>query len=89
MTTTPVSKILTRHDRGESVATIAAALSLSPGYIYGVLRRERPKRQRKARVTTSDLPRMIVGLHRQKIKPARIAVVLGITRQYVSKVLTK
>ncbi len=89
MTTSPKDKILTRHDRGESVATIADALSLSPGYIYGVLRRERPKRQRKARETTSDMPRMIVGLHKQKIKPARIAVVLGVSRQYVHRVLSE
>lgn len=83
MTTTTLSKILTRHDRGESVAAIAKALSLSPGYIYGVLRRFRPQRARKPRTPTSDMPRMIVGLHKQKIKPARIAVVLGVSRAYV------
>lgn len=85
--TTTLDKILTRADRGEPVTKIADALSLSPGYIYGVLRAERPKRQRKARETTSDMPRMIRGLQRAGLKPARIAVVLGITRQYVSKVL--
>lgn len=88
MTQTTLSRILTRHDRGEPVAAISAALDLSAGYVYGVLRRERPKRARKPRELTSDMPRMIRGLAAQRIRPSRIAVVLGITRQYVSKVLS-
>lgn len=87
MTKPNLDKILTRADRGESVEAIAKALDLTAGHVYSVLRRERPKRTRKPRATTSDLPRMIKGLYRQGHKPARIAVVLGITRQYVSQVL--
>jgi predicted transcriptional regulator len=81
--TTTLDKILKRHDKGESVATIADALSVSPGWVYALLREHRPKRERKARRTTSDFPRMIAGLHKQGLKPARIAVALGISRAYV------
>lgn len=87
--TTTLEKILKRCDKGEPVATIAEALDLTPGYVYGVLREHRPKRARKPRKSTSDKPRMIKGLYSQGIAPTRIAVVLGVSRQYVHKVLEK
>ena len=85
MTTT--DKILKRHDKGEDVATIAKALGVSAGYVYSALREHRPRRARKPRATTSDIPRMIRGMADQGIAQSRIAVVLGISRQYVSRVL--
>jgi hypothetical protein len=81
MTTT--DKILKRHDKGEHVAEIAAALDVTAGYVYGILREHRPKRRRKPRRSTSDNPRMIAGLFKQDIPPGRIAVVLGVSRAFV------
>lgn len=77
------TKILKRHDAKQSVADIALHLDMSAGYVYGVLREHRPNRARKARRTTSDLPRMIAGLAKQGIKPGRIAVALAVSRAYV------
>jgi hypothetical protein len=84
-----VTKILKLADRGQSASDIAVTVSKSPGYVYSVLREHRPDRQRKAHKTRSDNPRMIAGLHDQGIKPARIAVVLGVSRAYTYSELKK
>jgi hypothetical protein len=81
------SAILKRHDARQDAATIAAALSVSLSYVYSTLREHRPNRKRKSHPKRSDLPRMITGLHDQGIAQSRIAVVLGVSRQYVSRVL--
>jgi hypothetical protein len=80
--------ILKRHDAKQSAQEIAAALDVSMSYVYATLRSERPNRKRKTHPKRSDLPRMIAGLHGQGIPQSRIAVVLGVSRQYVSRVLT-
>ena len=82
-TETTVKRILARHDKGQPVKEISRALDVSSGFIYRVLRDLRPNRKRKPREKTSDVPRMIAGLAKQGIKPARVAVVLGVTRAYV------
>lgn len=86
---TTIDKILKKHDEGKDVATIAAALDVSAGYVYGVLRQFRAKRKRKPRKSTSDIPRMIHGMAKEGIAQSRIAVVLGVSRQYVSAVLAR
>ncbi len=80
--------ILKRHDAGELVEAIAKAESCTPGYVYGILRRERPKRKRKPRASTSELVPKIRGMA-QTIKPARIAELIGCSRAYVHKVLSE
>lgn len=75
--------VLTRHDAGDSIEAIAEALSISTRQVYNVLAKHRPDRPRKPRACTSDMPRMIRGLADRGMKAARIAVVLGISRQYV------
>lgn len=80
-----IDQILKRADKGESVAAIATALSVSPGYVYGILREHRPNRPRKARERTSDRPRIIAGLAAQGMAAGRIAKVLGISRAYAHR----
>ena len=92
--TTPSNRkadILTRSDAGEHPAAIAAALSVTPGYIYGILRTERPRRPRKAREKKSELRRMIVGLRAAGIPPVRVAFLLqhSCTRAWVYKILSE
>lgn len=83
LVTPTAAAILERHDRGETVSAIADAEKVSASFVYSVLRDQRPERPRKARAATSDKPRLIAGLAAQGIKPARIAVVLGVSRAYV------
>ena len=83
------ASILLRNDAGEPPATIAAAEAVSLGYVYGVLRSERPDRKRKARVTTSDKGRQIRGLAADGHKPKRIAFLCDVSRQYVYRELAK
>jgi IS30 family transposase len=91
VTTTKREQILTRSDAGESVAAISGALDVTPGYVYGVLRTERPRRARKVRDKTSELRRMVLGLAAQKIPPARIAFLLqrSCKRQYIYRILAE
>lgn len=84
-----VVKILKLADADHSASEIAAALEVSAGYVYSVLREHRPNRKRKAHKTRSDKPRMIAGLHDQGIPAARIAAVLGVSRAYVYSELGK
>jgi hypothetical protein len=62
-------------------------MQLTPGRVYAVLREHYPDRPRTPRGRTSDKPRAIQGLNEHGIKPARIAVLLSVTRQYVYRVL--
>lgn len=87
--TTPLAQILSLHDAGSDVATISRDIQRSTGYVYGVLRRERPNRTRKARTATSDTPRMVRGLAAQGIVVERIAVLCGCSKQYVYRILAE
>lgn len=91
MTTTRVD-ILSRNDAGQDVPTIAAALGVTLGYIYGVLREERPNRPHGNRGRRkSELRTMILGLRAQGILPARIAFLMKkkCARQYVYRILAE
>ena len=79
----PHTIILKLYDAGQDIETIADSLAISTRQVYNVLQKHRPDRPRKPRACTSDIPRMIKGLAGQGVKPARIAVVLGVSRQYV------
>lgn len=78
-----VTDILARWDSGEALEAIAAALNVSRRYVYAVLAEHRPGRERKKRECTSDKPRMIAGLAREGVKPARVAELLKCSRAYV------
>lgn len=89
MTTPLLPDILARADRGESAEAIAAASGLSVGYIYGILRRERPDLPRKRRAATSKVPATVRGMAATGIKAPRIAELLSIKRQYVYRILAE
>lgn len=85
--TTLVAQVLALSDAGQHPAQIATALSLSPGHVYGILRRERPNRPRKRRQGTSDVPRMVRGLDAAGITVERIAVLCACSRAYCYRIL--
>jgi transposase len=78
-----VPKILSRFDAGTSAMAIATALGVSEGYVYGVLRRERPNRKRKPRRRTSQKPKQIQALAKAGADANRIAKMLGCSKAYV------
>lgn len=83
-----VEYILRMHDSGLSVAAVAARAKVSASTVYAVLRQSRPDREKwKRREFRSDFPRQIMQLHGQGFKQSRIAAGLGISRQYVSRVI--
>jgi hypothetical protein len=84
---TTLDQILSWNDKGQHVATIAKALDVSPGYVYGVLREHRPKRARKPRTRTSTTRVLVLGLHKQGIAPRRIAFLAQCTPAYVYRLL--
>jgi hypothetical protein len=84
-----VSKILILADRKMSVEQIAALVSKSAGYVYSVLRTERPDRPRKVHKTRSDLPRKIAALHLAGKEAVAIAGKLGVSRAYVYRHLPR
>lgn len=89
--TTTLTKILALADADPPapVSTIAANLSVSPGYVYGVLREHRPTRKRKAH-KRSDRHYKIVNMHFLEGKSAtQIADELGLKRQGVHRHLSK
>lgn len=86
MTNLPAS-ILTLCDRGQSPAEIAAALGVSAGYVYKVLRDERPDRPRKSRRQTSEKPAQIRALAAREIAVPRIAFLLDCSTAYVYRIL--
>lgn len=83
----PLPTILQLADAGTSVADIAAAVDLTPGRVYGILRTERPDRTRSPRTRTSKVPNKVRALAAKGTKPARIAFVLGCSRAYVYRIL--
>jgi hypothetical protein len=86
--TTLIQNILARHDAGErNVAVIAEAESVSPGYVYGILRQHRPDRQRKPRERTSKKRKFILGLLAQGIQPPRVAFLAQCTPTYVYQLI--
>jgi hypothetical protein len=86
MTPTTREQILSLCDAGEPPGTIAASVQVSPGYVYSVLRSDRPGRPRVRRSCTSSIPDKVRALRAIGTKQARIAQLLGISRQYVSKI---
>ena len=85
---TKAAEILELHDTGSHVASIADTLKVSTATVYAVLRQHRPDRQKWVRQSyRSDFPRQIMELHEKGVKQARIAQELGISRQYVSRVI--
>jgi hypothetical protein len=84
---TTLDAILTHADRGESVATIAAALSVSPGFVYGVLRAHRPDRPRQPRTRTSKKRQLILGLLARGHQAPRVAFLAGCSAAYVYRLL--
>lgn len=78
-----LARVLELADSDKPVAEIAADVKLTQGRVYAVLREHRPDRKRSPRPCTSDLPAKIKILFAEKIKPARIAVLLDVSRAYV------
>jgi hypothetical protein len=87
--TPKVADIVARSDSGEQPDAIAVAVGLRPGRVYAVLREHRPDRQRKPRTRTSAVPDKVRGLASTGMLPARIAMLLGVKRQYVYKILSE
>lgn len=84
----PTSELLRLCDAGLFPADIAATTGASLSRVYTALRAHRPERARKPRPTTSSRPAQVRGMvNVAKMKPARVAAVLGVTRQYVYKCL--
>lgn len=90
MTTIP-ARVLQLSDSGAPPDAIAAALSVSTGYVYGILRRERPDRPRKARTRDSALRAKIVGLAGCGIARTRIVALLEneCSKAYVYRILSE
>jgi hypothetical protein len=78
-----VSKILKRHDHGDSVSTIATAEQVSFGHVYSTLRQHRPARPRQPRTRTSKKRKFILGLLAAKIAAPRVAFLASVTPAYV------
>ena len=78
-----VSKILARHDAGESVAAISSAESTSFGHVYSTLREHRPMRPRHPRTRTSEKRKLILGLLAGGIAPRRVAFLAECSPAYV------
>lgn len=78
-----IASILSLSDAGQSVAAVSRAVSVSPGYVYGVLREHRPDRQRKPRERTSAKRRLILGLLAQGVQPPRVAFLAQVSPAYV------
>lgn len=81
--------ILERHDAGQDVLTISRALSVTPGYVFGILRSERPNRPHGNRGRRKSELRVAIRFHStvEQMAPARIAEKLGTSRAYVYRIL--
>jgi len=79
--------ILSAADRGERIASIAAAAGVSVGRVYAILREHRPERTRSRRTVTSTVPLQVRALYAAGTKPRRIAELLGVSRAYVYAIL--
>lgn len=89
MTSPTALQIIKLSDAQKHPDEIAARLNVSISHVHTVLRRERPDRPRKPRTRTSDLRRMIIGLHQQGFKPPRIAFALKCSKAYVYRILNE
>lgn len=84
MTSTTTQRILALVDAGETdAAAIAKALTCSPGYVYRVLRSERPDRERKPHRRWSNMPEQIRALFKVNKDAARTAKLLKCSTAYV------
>lgn len=83
MTSTTLERILALSDAGSHPADIATALSVSPSYVYTILREHRPDRERKPRACTSNKPDQIRALFKVNKNAARTAKLLKCSRAYV------
>lgn len=81
------ASILTLADRGHTAPQIAAAEQCSTGYVYKLLREHRPKRVRKPRKQTSELPAKVRALAARDVGVARIAFLLDCSTAYVYRIL--
>lgn len=75
--------ILRDSDAGARVDDLAKRYELDPSAVYRILREHRPDRPRSARRRVSNLPAKIEALAGAGSKPARVAELLGVSRQYV------
>ena len=83
----PTPQILSFFDGGYTPPQIVAAMHLSAGKVYAVLRQHRPARARAPRTRTSVVPAQVLALHAEKIGAARIADLLQVSRAYVYAIL--
>jgi hypothetical protein len=81
--------ICARADAGEDADSIAAALHITRGWVYSILRKHRPDRVRKARASTSLMPANVLGLNACKVPPGQIASRCKISRAYVYRILAE
>lgn len=70
-----------------SVAAIARQVALQQRRVYAVLREHRPDRPRKRRPRTSARRAAVLKLSRKGYIPSDIASAVGVSRQYVYKIL--
>lgn len=87
--TPTVEKIVARSDKGHAPGAIAEALGVSLTHVYNALREHRPKRERAARPCTSVVRKQIWALHKKENGAATIAGLLGVSRQYVYRILAE
>lgn len=76
-------QILELADTNVPVAEIATTLTISESTVYATLRRFRPTRSRSPRRRSSPKRAMVLGLLAAGIKPPRVALLAGVTRQWV------
>lgn len=83
--TAPVdlTEILHAADSQVPIASIATRLAVSESTIYSILRQHRPARTRNPRRRTSSKRPMVLGLLAAGIPPVRVALLAGVTRQWV------
>lgn len=86
---TTLEGIVQLHDDGKTADEIAKLLHVSLGYVYSILRKERPNRERKEHRRTSEIPAEVVTMFEAGIKATQIAKRLKISRAYVYKCLPR
>jgi CRP-like cAMP-binding protein len=82
-------QVLILHDDGTTAPQIAEALGVTPGYVFGILRDERPNRPHGNRGRRKSELRVAIRFHStvEQMAPARIAEKLGVSRAYVYRIL--
>lgn len=87
----PPPKLLTDADAGTPPAALAKRYELSLSRVYAILREHRPDRARSPRSRSSALPDRIREMRARlpDTTQSRIAELLGISRAYVSRVLSE